>query len=460
MNEQVGYVLAALQAVSRGTQVCINAVSTIQGIIGDLNTTIMFATAGTLNPANDNDEFSLHREAIIRTARNLTEDTKSLISSTAASQEQLAVSAQNSVETIKQLAEIVKQGAQSFGSVNSEAQVLLLNSVKDVASALCDMITATKDASGKNPNDRSMNQLKDASSVLVENVSSLLKTVKAVEDEHLRGTRALEATMESIDQELRSFDSGDVPKRKATPEQLVNATKPVTLATSAAVAAGNSLKQEDTIVAANMGRKAIGDLLITVKQAAWATDQPDDRRQVLDTGRECALQYRRLLEIVHHLVSRPMGSSLGMSSQQSSQFNKERQQLIDVSRNIAAAVTLIGQCAERLKGADWVNPSDPTVIAESELLGASSSIEAAAMKLASLRPRRTSVRVSGYLFFEFRDLSISPSPYMNLCVYVCYIYLSSLNVQRHFSVICLIFSVVDIKTKNRLQPEYRHISLR
>lgn len=37
VTEQVGYVLAALQSVSRGTQVCINAVSTIQGIIGDLN---------------------------------------------------------------------------------------------------------------------------------------------------------------------------------------------------------------------------------------------------------------------------------------------------------------------------------------------------------------------------------------------------------------------------------------
>lgn len=73
-------------------------------------------------------------------------------------------------------------------------------------------ILATRLASGKNPND--MNYLKDASSLLVENVSSLLKTVKAVEDEHTRGTRALETTIESIDQELRAFDSGDVPKRK------------------------------------------------------------------------------------------------------------------------------------------------------------------------------------------------------------------------------------------------------
>jgi len=394
VTEQVGYVLASLQTVSRGTQACINAVSTIQGIVADLNTTILFATAGTLNPDNENEDFSMHRESIIRTARNLTEDTKSLISSTGASQEQLAISAQNSVETIRQLAEIVKQGATSFGSINSEAQVLLLNAVKDVASSLSDMISSTKSAysnTSSGINDGSMIQLKDSSNVLIENVSSLLKTVKAVEDEHLRGTRALEATIESIDQELRSFDSGDVPKRKATPEQLMSATKPVTLATSKAVAAGNSTKQEDVIVAANMGRKAISDLLTTVKQAAWSTDQLDDRKQVLDIGRECALQYKRLLELVHLLVSRPMGSSLSMSSHQ--QYAKERQQLIDISRNIAASITRIGQCAEHLKGEDWVNPSDPTVIAESELLGASSSIEAAAKKLASLRPRRTSVRL-------------------------------------------------------------------
>jgi talin len=44
-------------------------------------------------------------------------------------------------------------------------------------------------------------------------------------------------------------------------------------------------------------------------------------------------------------------------------------------------------------GTDWVDPDDPTVIAENELLGAAASIDAAAKKLASLRPRR-SVQVS------------------------------------------------------------------
>jgi hypothetical protein len=38
---------------------------------------------------------------------------------------------------------------------------------------------------------------------MVTNVTSLLKTVKTVEDEHQRGTRALEAAIEAIAQEIR-----------------------------------------------------------------------------------------------------------------------------------------------------------------------------------------------------------------------------------------------------------------
>lgn len=42
------------------------------------------------------------------------------------------------------------------------------------------------------------------------NVTSLLKTVKAVEDEATRGTRALESTIEFIRQELTVCCSGGV----------------------------------------------------------------------------------------------------------------------------------------------------------------------------------------------------------------------------------------------------------
>ncbi len=44
-------------------------------------------------------------------------------------------------------------------------------------------------------------------------------------------------------------------------------------------------------------------------------------------------------------------------------------------------------CLLILSGSEWVDPEDPTVIAETELLGAAASIEAAAKKLEQLKPR-------------------------------------------------------------------------
>ena len=64
-----------------------------------------------------------HREHILKTAKALVEDTKTLVAGAASSQEQLAVAAQNAVSTIVQLSDVVKNGAASLGSQNQEAQV-------------------------------------------------------------------------------------------------------------------------------------------------------------------------------------------------------------------------------------------------------------------------------------------------------------------------------------------------
>jgi len=50
-------------------------------------------------------------------------------------------------------------------------------------------------------------------------------------------------------------------EQKISPDDLLRLTRPITMATVKAVAAGNSGQQEDIIAAANMGRKAICDLL-------------------------------------------------------------------------------------------------------------------------------------------------------------------------------------------------------
>merc|ERR1719373_266198 len=162
VGEKCSNVLSTLNALARGTHALENAANTVSGILGDLDTTIMFATASTLNADADEEVFADHRENILKTAKALVEDNKTLVAGAASSQEQLAVAAQNAVSTIVTLSDVVKNGATSLGSQNQEAQVMLINAVKDVTSALGDLMQATKSASGKNSHHPAMHTLKDS----------------------------------------------------------------------------------------------------------------------------------------------------------------------------------------------------------------------------------------------------------------------------------------------------------
>ncbi|XP_068954483.1 talin-2 [Petaurus breviceps papuanus] len=395
VTEKVSLVLSALQAGNKGTQACITAASAVSGIIADLDTTIMFATAGTLN-AENNETFADHRENILKTAKALVEDTKLLVSGAASTQDKLAQAAQSSAATITQLAEVVKLGAASLGSDDPETQVVLINAIKDVAKALSDLIGATKGAASKPADDPSMYQLKGAAKVMVTNVTSLLKTVKAVEDEATRGTRALEATIEYIKQELTVFQSKEVPEKTSSPEESIRMTKGITMATAKAVAAGNSCRQEDVIATANLSRKAVSDMLTACKQASYHADVAEDvKARALRYGTECTLGYLDLLEHVLVILQKPTPEL--------------KHQLAAFSKRVAGAVTELIQAAEAMKGTEWVDPEDPTVIAETELLGAAASIEAAAKKLEQLKPRAKPKQADETLDFEEQILEAAKS---------------------------------------------------
>ncbi|XP_016404098.1 talin-1-like [Sinocyclocheilus rhinocerous] len=361
VSEKVSHVLAALQAGNRGTQACITAASAVSGIIADLDTTIMFATAGTLNRENA-ETFADHREHILKTAKVLVEDTKLLVSGAGASQEKLAQAAQSSVNTITKLADVVKLGAASLGAEDPETQVQTPAScpvrfqTENTVDLLSERVCA---AAGKPHDDPAMLQLKNSAKVMVTNVTSLLKTVKAVEDEATKGTRALEATIEHIKQELAVFSSPDPPPKTATPEEFIRMTKGITLATAKAVAAGNSCRQEDVIATANLSK------LLT----------------------SCGL-YPQIIQKPSHDL---------------------KQQLAHFSKRVAGSVTELIQAAEAMKGTEWVDPEDPTVIAENELLGAAAAIEAAAKKLEQLKPRAKPKEADESLNFEEQILEAAKS---------------------------------------------------
>lgn len=67
------------------------------------------------------------REAILRTAKTLVEDTKNLVSSAQASQDVLATAAQSAVGSVSKLADNVKLGALALGPDDSDAQVKIFS---------------------------------------------------------------------------------------------------------------------------------------------------------------------------------------------------------------------------------------------------------------------------------------------------------------------------------------------
>ena len=142
----------------------------------------------------------------------------------------------------------MKLGAASLTSEDMEAQLLLLTAVKDVAASLGDLIGSTRLASGKSVQDPAMETLKGSAKVslsplsllvgslvltqpmslsqaMVARVSTMLKTVKNVEDEAGRGVRSLENTIDSIEADLAEFESDHPPKKDAGPEDLIRSTK-------------------------------------------------------------------------------------------------------------------------------------------------------------------------------------------------------------------------------------------
>ena len=92
------------------------------------------------------------------------------------------------------------------------------------------------------------------------------------------------------------------------------------------------------------------------------------------SGRECTVAYLDLLKHVESTFGAPTP--------------EKKKTMRDLSSTVAKKVGMLTKEVQKLKGEDWVNPNDPAVIAEKELLKAAASIEAAARKLEELQPRR------------------------------------------------------------------------
>ena len=97
-----------------------------------------------------------HKKKTLEEASELVKATKNLTLRGADKQQDVAEIADGSVQSIQALSEAVKKSAGSLTSKNSESQVMLLTSVKDVAAALNDLLQARKSMSGSKKDEETI----------------------------------------------------------------------------------------------------------------------------------------------------------------------------------------------------------------------------------------------------------------------------------------------------------------
>lgn len=396
VSEKAARVATALRSGMQGLETCQVAAQSVQALVGDLDTMAVFASTGALSatPNEHRSTFAEYKDVVQEVAQQLMDSTKQLVLGATASPDQLASAARTAQTSVHTLADSVKRTAQFISSEDQTAQELLLNSMRDVAAALADLLTASREACGRPTTDPVMNVLKESAKGMVGKISALLKVTKTIEDQAMRGVRAVEGAAEAISDQLRSMSSADPPRRAdAKPEDVLATTQQVTQATAKFIAAAGSGRQADVVSGANMVRKAVVDLLETTKGVTMtATADFALQTSLQASARQTAQRSEELLRTV--LASMTEARSAPGAAATAAASHAE------ASKRIAASVADVIRDVRKLKGSDLVDPDDPNVQAENELLAAASSIEAAARKLADLRPRETPRAANETLAFD------------------------------------------------------------
>ena len=128
-------------------------------------------------------------------------------------------------------------------------------------------------------------------------------------------------------------------------------------------------------------------VLSPVSLAAVVADAPSDKQSLmLGVARKVAQSMSLLLASIKTSVSAPTAA------------NKTSVQ--HCAKTVAESVTKVVDAASALVPSGYVDPNDPNVIAERELMTAANAIEAAARKLASLVPAERPREANEALNFE------------------------------------------------------------
>ncbi|KAK4473924.1 hypothetical protein MN116_003248 [Schistosoma mekongi] len=327
LDSKLRNLINLLETHGPGTQACLQSASTVSGIISDLDTTILFASSGTLHPPvrddfdalwtdnefghsrltdrtehylalsgntdgtgipsragsrpemHNTENFTPLRESIARTARALVDDTQSLVSGTGEDQARLASTAHTAVERITQLADVVKHGAAVIGPGQPDTQVELLTSCRDISNALRNVFLSSSKAHGRPSLDPVYDEVRSNAQLVISNIGQLFQTLRSIEEDERRGIRSLELAANYCREQAKHLPSSKDPEGILTPPSPRKSG-----AYSTSVASGSSSLIARYLAPDDLARAASGPVQSAVSKAILANNTQTQRDIVQATS--------------------------------------------------------------------------------------------------------------------------------------------------------------------------------
>ncbi|KAJ1537201.1 Talin-1, partial [Nowakowskiella sp. JEL0078] len=367
VSTSVANVMGAAKEGSKGINSCQECIASLNDVITDLEMMSIFAVAGQLDPMDLKDNFGSHKETLLKTARIVTEAAKAFITGIHGSQEELSTLALNSLSSMQNLKDDVKRAATSITSADKHMQQQLLSAARGVAESFQSLLTSAINASGKPNKDPAMMALGECVKQQFTGVRELIRVIKLLGDESLRGIRAIDSSITSIDEIVITLVSSLPAQGSALPDEVAGLAKQ--LATAAASVVANSHgRQDELVAAANAIKKQLEDLARAAKAAT--ENAPEDKRSaIVGTVKEAATATKTLL--------------FKVKAVQENNSTDNKQAIQEASKGVIGAVNNVVSSTNELISTGYVDQNDPNVIAERELLSAATAIESIAKKLTS-----------------------------------------------------------------------------
>ena len=398
VSQSLSKLMTVAKEGSKGMVACEQAIAQCGDISSDLESTMIFAQAGQLDPLDSKESFAAHKDNIEKYARDLVEQSKSIVANAASgNQDDLAASARAMVALLEQLREASKKGATAITSSEKHMQESLLKTAQSVALNLSKLITAALDTSGRplvgngtgtGKAVPEVMKLRDAAKNLVTEVGDLIKIVKVVGDESSRGVRTLQSAGKEVEELLASLAENVPASGTALPEEVAGLAKSIAATTANLVSASSrttATNQDELIGGVSENKRYLQDLFRAGK-AATSKAPDEQKRKMYDALRALANAQMQLFD------------SIKVNMENSTPIAKAAIQ--KGARDVSTSVNGVVEAASELIPGGYVDPNDPNVIAERELLAAASSIEAAAKKLSQLKPPERPTEANQDLPFE------------------------------------------------------------